>query len=173
MIFLKTYVHGRNWAGWGGKKGTEREKNGRRWKRKKTSQAGLVNCTGLETDAWPQWRYLSRPWKSFWFEGGKRAIERFEQDGERKKRRKCEVEEQHNNRLWGEGLHFKPSETQTTCDYRDTQNWLSHLGLRKTLDVEPTVLVPNFSSVNGICDVCPRRRLSYYIDGNWGSLPLW
>lgn len=63
--------------------GTEREKNGRRWKRKKTSQAGLVNCTGLETDAQPQWRYLSRPWKSFWFEGkgyrnisgGRREIE--------------------------------------------------------------------------------------------------
>lgn len=27
-----------------------------------------VNCTGLETDGRPQWRYLRRPWKSFWFE---------------------------------------------------------------------------------------------------------
>lgn len=50
-------------------KGTKRERNGG-WKWKKISQAGPVNCSGLETDGQPQWRYLRRPWKSFWFEEG-------------------------------------------------------------------------------------------------------
>lgn len=48
-------------------KGTKRERNGG-WKWKKISQDGPVNCTRLKTDGQPQWRYLRRPWKSFWFE---------------------------------------------------------------------------------------------------------
>lgn len=49
-------------------KGTKKRRNGG-WKWKKISQAGLVNCAGLETDVRPQWRYQRRPWKFFWFEG--------------------------------------------------------------------------------------------------------